>query len=104
MAGSSHWSRIPSPNAYGGEYRAVHIRDDDGRLYTMRYVEPQGQDGQAIQAGQRINEGARVGTVQDRARQDRTGRMQNHVHVEIRDRRGRMIDPEPEIRPQRRGR
>jgi len=92
-------------NAYGGEYRAIHIRGEDGRLYTMRYVTPNGRDGQpVIREGQQIGAGAVLGTVQDRARRDPNGRMENHVHMEIRDRRNRPVDPEPELRPQRRQR
>lgn len=60
----------------------------------MRYVTPNGRDGQpVIREGQQIGAGAVLGTVQDRARRDPNGRMENHVHMEIRDQRNRRSIP-----------
>ncbi|CAA7624174.1 hypothetical protein MTBLM5_60189 [Magnetospirillum sp. LM-5] len=93
------------PNAYGGEYQAVHIRGEDGRLYTMRYVTPNGEDGAPIiKKGQSVEEGQSIGRVQDRASKDRIGKMKNHVHLEIKGSDGKHVDPEREVGAKRKNR
>lgn len=93
------------PNAYGGEYQAIHIRGEDGRLYTMRYVTPNGEDGTPIvQKGQSVEAGQSIGRVQDRASKDKSGKMKNHVHLEIKGSDGKHVDPEKEVGAKRKKR
>lgn len=71
----------------------------------MRYVTPNGEDGTPIvQKGQSVEAGQPIGRVQDRASKDKNGKMQNHVHLEIRGSDGTHVDPEKEVSAKRKKR
>jgi murein DD-endopeptidase MepM/ murein hydrolase activator NlpD len=79
--------------------QAITIKGDDGREYKFLYVTPKDGDGQpTVQAKDRVSAGDPIGTVQDRAAYDRTGNMKNHVHIEIRDKLGQVVDPTPHFK------
>ena len=60
---------------------------------------PKDGDGQTtVQAKDRVSAGDPLGTVQDRAAYDRSGKMENHVHIEIRDQSGKVVDPTPDVK------
>jgi len=92
------------PKAYGGGFQAVRIHGDDGRDYIIRYVEPGESNGRPLVRGDKVQSGQVIGHVQDRAAKDPSGQMRNHVHFEVKDEHGRLIDPTPIIGAQRPGR
>lgn len=59
---------------------------------------PKHGDGQAQCMRRTVCARAMIGTVQDRASYDRTGKMDNHVHIEIRDKSGKVVDPTPRVK------
>ncbi|MBF0325054.1 MAG: peptidoglycan DD-metalloendopeptidase family protein [Alphaproteobacteria bacterium] len=88
------------PTKFGGEFKSVKVEGDDGRVYTMRYVSPNDKEGKQLAPlpGTRVEAGQVIGSVQDRARHSRG--MDNHVHVEIRDKDKKThIDPGPVFNP-----
>lgn len=75
--------------------KTVTVTDKDGTSFSHGYVSPKDQDGNTIvNSGDRVKEGEPIGTVQDRAKHDASGKMENHIHFEVREK-GRIVDPTP---------
>ena len=73
------------------------MKDGEGREYGFGYTTPHDTNGRKlVRNGDKVRAGDPVGTVQDRARHDASGKMQNHIHFEIKEH-GRNIDPTPTV-------
>lgn len=84
---------------FGGKFLAVKIRGEDGRLYSLGYVVPKDSDGRDIvKPGDKVAAGQIVGSMQDRAKEVKSGLMKNHLHLAIYDKAGREVDPTPLFR------
>jgi hypothetical protein len=81
-----------------GKYDAIRIKTKDGHEIVLRYATARDADGNAlVKPGDKVGPGQVIGTVQDRAKETRG--MQNHLHLEMRERPGgRAIDPTPWLR------
>ena len=81
-------------NRLHGQYKSITIRTEDGREVRMFYVAPTDAEGsQIINKGDKVSAGSVIGTLQDRAKA--SSGMKNHVHLEIRDKQGKAVDPAP---------
>ena len=74
-------------NRLHGKFNSVWIALPNGSTIRMFYVAPTVKEGDTVKGGQRI------GIMQDRAAQTRD--MENHVHVQVHDPRGKVVDPAP---------
>ena len=79
--------------------QTVVIKGDDKQEYKFLYVTPKDGDGEILVKNKdRVSAGDPIGTVQDRAAYDRTGKMDNHIHIEIRDASKNIVDPTPHVK------
>lgn len=81
-----------------GQFNAITIDGDDGREYKFFYVAPKDSDGNIlVKDKDRVSAGDPIGTVQDRAAREPSGKMENHIHIEIRDESRKVVDPTPDF-------
>jgi murein DD-endopeptidase MepM/ murein hydrolase activator NlpD len=91
--------------SFDNRYKNVWIKAKDGTEIGLFYVTPHDADGNVVvKTGDQVKVGDPIGIVQDRAAASKTGKMKNHVHVEIRDKSKKIIDPTPHIEEWRRRR
>lgn len=84
---------------YGNEFKTIWITQEDGTSYGLGYVAPTDRNGQPmVKDRDNVKAGDPIGTVQDRARKDPSGKMNNHIHVEIKDQAGKNISPVPTLK------
>jgi murein DD-endopeptidase MepM/ murein hydrolase activator NlpD len=80
-----------------GKFNSLTVTDAQGHTYQYGYVSPNDSDGTPlVKRGDKVQAGQQIGTVQDRAAEDRNGKMHNHIHFEIRRGKER-LDPTPQI-------
>ncbi len=85
---------LPEKDKYGGKYKNVWIIDKDGNEYGLGYVSAKDANGNAIVSnGQHVKAGDVVGIVQNRAVEDKSGKMKNHIHFMRKNPKGVLIDP-----------
>lgn len=75
------------PSSENGHTRYVEVTNQDGLRFRYFYVQP------LVEVGDYVALDAVVGKVQKHTAVDRG--MTSHVHVEIKDREGKFLDPTP---------
>lgn len=89
--------KIYRDGRYNNEYENIVVKTESGTEYSMGYVTNKDENGKpVVRTGDRIKTGERIGTTQDRARQDKSGTMKNHIHF-TKKVNGEFVDPTQDI-------
>jgi hypothetical protein len=79
------------------KYTYIEITNEDGHNVCLLYVRPYGPDGRRLfKAGDKIERGQIIGTLEDIASKPRKSdkKMKNHVHIDV-SKDGKRVDPTP---------
>ncbi len=91
---------------FDNEFQNIWVKADDGTEFGLFFVAPRDRLGNPlVKNGDRVRMGDPIGTAQDRGgRESVLGEMKNHIHIQIHNRRGKIVDPTPLVKKWQRDR